>query len=128
MDILKHHAGGYAFELVCSSRSTRNGFAHDCTMFVDGQETGTATRHYLNRTWERYAFQSVALDAVAEQRDAVESRLRDLFKDQRGYMRMNRRREGEFTEWLAGCSLGIADKYRALCNAYDYFDTAHRAA
>ena len=47
-----------------SARNTRGGFAHDTQMFIDGRLEQTATCHYLNRTWESYAFQSVMKEAV----------------------------------------------------------------
>jgi hypothetical protein len=47
-----------------SARNTRSGFAHDTKMFIDDQLEQTATCHYLNRTWESYAFQSVMKQAV----------------------------------------------------------------
>jgi hypothetical protein len=47
-----------------SARNTRSGFAHDTQMFINGRLEQTATCHYLNRTWESYAFQSVMKQAV----------------------------------------------------------------
>ena len=47
---------GVKATIFCQSRKTRNGFAHDCaipTLKV------RATVHYLNRTWERFDFESV---------------------------------------------------------------------
>ena len=46
-------------EIVCKSEKTRNGFRHRATLFIDGQERESTTIPYLNRTWERYEFQSV---------------------------------------------------------------------
>jgi len=46
-------------EIVCKSENTRNGFRHRATLFIDGQEKESTTIPYLNRTWERYEFQSV---------------------------------------------------------------------
>ena len=51
---------GKNYEARCSSRSTRNGFAHDCTVRDENyNEVSEATCHYLNRTWECYRFESV---------------------------------------------------------------------
>jgi uncharacterized protein with HEPN domain len=47
-----------------SARNTRGGFAHDTQMFIDDQFEQQATCHYLNRTWESYAFQSVMRQAI----------------------------------------------------------------
>lgn len=47
-----------------SARSTRGGFSHDTKMFVDGILEMKNSAHYINRTWESYAFQSVMKQAV----------------------------------------------------------------
>ena len=47
-----------------SARNTRGGFAHDTQMFIDGILEMTNSAHYINRTWESYAFQSVMRQAV----------------------------------------------------------------
>ena len=45
----------------CKSESTRSGFKHVAKMYYNGNSY-TATRHYYNRTWEYYDFQSVMQD------------------------------------------------------------------
>lgn len=45
----------------CKSESTRHGFKHVARMYYNGNSY-TATRHYYNRTWEYYDFQSVMQD------------------------------------------------------------------
>ena len=59
MEIRKITVNGREYEFINSSRNTRNGFAHDTTLFIDGRESGQSSCHYLNRTWERYRYQSV---------------------------------------------------------------------
>ena len=59
MEIRKININGNEYEFINHSRSTRNGFAHDTTLFVDGVKHGRATCNYLNRTWESYRFQTV---------------------------------------------------------------------
>ena len=85
---------GQKITLLCNSRSTRNGFAHDCTFLLNGHEENRASCHYLNRTWEGYECQSVILKAVGEARAFTEDRLISRFKDSHGYMRMNEKRYG----------------------------------
>lgn len=46
-------------EVVCESKSTRNGFKHEATLLLDGQSQDSVKINYLNRTWERFEFQSV---------------------------------------------------------------------
>ena len=48
-------------EVVCVSKSTRNGFKHEATLMFNGGERETVKICYLNRTWERYEFESVLL-------------------------------------------------------------------
>lgn len=59
MEIRKIKVNGREYQFVNDSRSTRTGFAHDTTLFIDGYEHGRASCHYLNRTWECYRYQTV---------------------------------------------------------------------
>ena len=126
MELFKYNRGPVSIELVCDSRDTRNGFAHDCHMFIDGHETAAETCYYVNRTWERYYFQSVILKAVGAARDAYADRLRRRFKDQRGYMRMTPKREAEFEAWAASTEAGYM--YRVLADVFGYYDDQYKAA
>lgn len=59
---------GVKATVYCQSRKTRNGFAHDCaipTLKV------RATCHYLNRTWERFDFESVIHSAFEKYLNAA---------------------------------------------------------
>lgn len=47
-----------------SARNTRGGFAHDTQMFINERLEQEASMHYINRTWESYAFQSVMKQAI----------------------------------------------------------------
>lgn len=51
-------------EIVCTSESTRSGFRHLAMLFVDGQEHTKGKCVYYNRTWERFAYQSVLFEVV----------------------------------------------------------------
>lgn len=53
-------------EIVCESQKTRNGFRHLATLIYHGREIQTVKCCYLNRTWERYEFQSV-LEKLADE-------------------------------------------------------------
>lgn len=46
-------------EAICDSKKTRNGFKHTATLLIDGNEQESVKVNYLNRTWERYEYQSV---------------------------------------------------------------------
>lgn len=49
---------------VNNSRSTRNGFAHDSELYINDNYKGNLSCHYLNRTWERYRYQTVMMRLV----------------------------------------------------------------
>lgn len=52
-------------EIVCDWKKTRNGFKHTATLLYNGQECESVKCCYLNRTWERYEYESV-LKKLAE--------------------------------------------------------------
>lgn len=95
-------ANDHHFEFVCTSRNTRNGFAHDAVCFIDGGDWDnlTSTCNYLNRTWERYAYQSVMQKLVFAQCAKHVSWELDDFKRARNYERMTAKRKAEFIEYL----------------------------
>lgn len=47
------------YSVRCESVSTRNGFKHVAYVVEDGFITLQAKINYLNRTWERFQFESV---------------------------------------------------------------------
>lgn len=102
MELKKMEINGVQVEFVNTSRGTRYGFAHDTVLFIDGAQRAEATCHYLNRTWERYTYQSVMRKAVYELAERLEERLRDTFKAERGYAKMTAKRQAEFAEVLNG--------------------------
>ena len=64
MTIRKITINGNAYEFINDSRNTRSGFAHDTTLFKNGEEIGRATAIYYNRTWECYRYQTVMKKCV----------------------------------------------------------------
>lgn len=72
---------GHKVMFVCNHRNTRCGFAHDADLLVDGRWTGDATCHYLNRTWERWGFESVCLSACSGVIDKRKASLKESYKD-----------------------------------------------
>ena len=50
--------------IICDSAKTRSGFKHTATLMLNGMERESVKVNYLNRTWERYEFQSVMNDLV----------------------------------------------------------------
>lgn len=62
-------------EVVCNSESTRYGFRHLATLFLDGREYFKAKCTYQNRTWESYEFQSVLHKVIANSELPVDTKL-----------------------------------------------------
>ena len=46
-------------EVVCQYKDTRNGFKHEATLLINGNEVDKAKCCYQNRTWESYKYESV---------------------------------------------------------------------
>lgn len=86
-------------EFVNQSRSTRHGFAHDTTMFVDGWEIESATCHYLNRTWECFQYQSVMLKAVSQEIDYIEECNERKLKECNGWKKLTPARREELKKF-----------------------------
>lgn len=48
----------------CKAKKTKNGFAHECEMHVNGNWYSKVKVNYYNRTWEAYQFQTAMKNAV----------------------------------------------------------------
>lgn len=101
MQIFKTTQNGNEYEFICKSANTRNGFKHECELFVNGNWKANATCYYLNRTWEKYTYQSVMYSAVSKLVHEREERLNYAFKVENGYERMTKKRNEEFSKVLA---------------------------
>jgi hypothetical protein len=75
-----------------SARNTRGGFAHDTQMFIDDQFEQQATCHYLNRTWESYAFQSVMRQAIYLRIEQERAKLVREYKSERSSYESTKKR------------------------------------
>ena len=64
MRIFQINEGEDNYQFINSCRDTRTGFAHDCTLFINGSEQTEAHCYYINRTWEVYDYQSVCIKAI----------------------------------------------------------------
>ena len=85
MEIKKFTVDGKEYEFVNSSRNTRNGFAHDTTLFINGVEKMTNTCHYLNRTYECFRYQTVMMGAIRQMIDNRREYLKNKFKEDKGF-------------------------------------------
>lgn len=65
MKALQTQFNGKKLQVICQSKNTRNGFKHEAEILNEnGYPIGFAKICYLNRTWERYTFESVIHKAV----------------------------------------------------------------
>jgi|GEM_PF-3840213 len=55
---------GANFEVFCLSADTRNGFKHEVELCKNGFLLAKAKICYLNRTWERYRYESAIHKAI----------------------------------------------------------------
>jgi hypothetical protein len=62
------------YEVVCESQGTRSGFRHLATLLKNGNEIDKAKICYLNRTWERFEFESV-LNKIISQNPELKEKL-----------------------------------------------------
>lgn len=71
-------------EIICNWKNTRNGFKHTATLLLDGREYTTAKCCYLNRTWERYEYESVISEVLSKSKlvsDEEREAIKDMFAD-----------------------------------------------
>lgn len=93
--------GKNVYTFICSSRSTRHGFAHDCELIKNtSSHLGKATCHYLNRTWERYTYQSVMIETVRNKIADYELAARDEFKREHNLSRITSKRKPELDAFI----------------------------
>ena len=47
------------YAVVCDWQNTRNGFKHIATLLKKGTDLGKTKMCYLNRTWERFEYETI---------------------------------------------------------------------
>lgn len=52
------------YSVVCDTKGTRNGFKHTAVLCKNGVLIGETKINYLNRTWERFTYESVLLKII----------------------------------------------------------------
>ena len=95
MEIKTFNVAGKTFTFVCESKNTRNGFKHECSLFINNYHSFDGVCYYLNRTWEKYRYQSVMLRAVANMRDYYADCIKCEFMHENNYTRLTAKRRGE---------------------------------
>jgi len=80
----------------------RSGFNHTSVVFMDGLRLtdGEARCHYINRTWEKYSYQSSAMQAVQNEIDYQTATAKRIFKLNNHLSRMTKRASENFAAEL----------------------------
>jgi len=58
----------------CQWKSSRNGFKHVASLFIDGKRVKGSTCTYCNRTWETYPYQSVMSQLIEKSKELLTDR------------------------------------------------------
>lgn len=66
-------------EIYCESQNTRSGFRHLATLFINGTERDKAKACYINRTWEKFTFETV-IHILLEKTDAFTDEEKERFR------------------------------------------------
>lgn len=75
MDLFKINK---SMNVVCRSEKTRSGFRHIAELYLNGSAIEKATASYVNRTWERFTYQSVIIKLI-EKSERLTQRQKTLF-------------------------------------------------
>jgi hypothetical protein len=84
----------------CHTEDTRSGFRHLATLFNDGMILAQAKVCYINRTWERYDYQTVLHGLASKVTDPLSTEIKtfaDNYQEPRNAM---------FDSLTAVCALG----------------------
>lgn len=86
---------GTRYTFVNKAVNTRNGFKHTSTLVMNGEWLVEATIHYINRTWERYQFQSVMRKCVEISINTAREEYIGIYKTEKGITRLTPARKAE---------------------------------
>ena len=95
MTIRKITVNGNVYQFINDSRNTRSGFAHDTTLFKNGEEIGRATAIYYNRTWEYYRYQTVMKKCIGAIINEKEEDYISTYKANNGIKRLTAEKRGQ---------------------------------
>lgn len=105
------------FKIVGDSYSNSRSWGHTAVVFKEDYELSKSRIRYYNRTWERYTYQSVILDALYEAIKWRENRIIADYKNKSGAIRITKRKREELVE----CDSEIIE----LRDVYDYFNNKY---
>ena len=105
------------FNIVGDTFSNAQSWGHTAVVFREDKEISKSKIRYFNRTWERYTYQSVILDALYDAIKRRENYLIINYKDITGASRITKRKKEELVE----CDKKIIE----LRDVYDYFNNKY---
>ena len=117
MNTIRIKEGNKNFMFICNSRDTRNGFAHDCNLFINDQHVAGASCYYINRTWESWTFQTVCMKALALIIDERKDQLKSDFMESHAYKKLTKNRRAAFND-LISKDIYLAILQRVYNNLY----------
>lgn len=124
---IERTANGETYRFDCYSYDTRHGFAHYAELRDGGGRVlGEHRAYYLNRTWERWRYQSACVQIVRDLIDEERRAARLEWMDARGYKRMNDKRRAEYEAARVETARGRG--MRALLFALEDRPTAYEDA
>jgi len=83
--------------ILCEWKNTKNGFKHEATLLINGFEKDKTKINYLNRTWERFEFESVVkklINKTEELNEEEKTKCLNFFK-------------GDLTDWTNFKTTGL---------------------
>lgn len=101
------------FKIVGDTYSNSRSWGHTVVVFKEDYELSRGKIRYYNRTWERYTYQSVILEALYAAIKERERLLIAVYKEQTKASRITKRKKEEIVE----CDKGIIE----LRDVYEYF-------
>lgn len=114
--VVNIEANGQNFEFVNTSGNTRNGFFHQTQLTTNGHFVKTKC-FYLNRTWERFTYQSVMLKAVSILIEERAEEITKKYKFENNIERLTAKRKEEVKELIkADNSILTYAKVKELLN------------
>jgi hypothetical protein len=81
MEIKKFEINDNEYTFVSNIWDRKNSWGHEVTLFKNNTEIGSASITYLNRTWERYTYQSVMQKVVDHLLTAMEENFISGYKE-----------------------------------------------
>ena len=100
MEMRRFNIDGKEILFMNAWRGTRSGFMHETELYIDGWQAGAARCYYINRTWERYSYQSVMLQAIHNLQEEETNREKNRFRQQHGIKNIMERHKPALAEHL----------------------------